>query len=429
MSATTNNTLTIDWEYWDAQLQAFDALDSGDYDVVVFRGGFGSGKTMFGVRWIIETALATPRSDNLIMAIDFKKGGPTTFKKLFQELPGEDTVPAEGGDAENSPIVAEHNQRDNRVTLVNGSIIRLGSADRWNRYAGSEFNAIHCDEVSHYDTTNLYDLHEMLISRQRTKDGPNVTLWTSTGNGYNDFYDITERRVDQEDNPLPWADTMKVIQANSLHNPFLEEKDKLKRQFGGTERAEQALAGGFAAATGLVYSSFSRNDHVRTDETIPELRNEHYYAYDHGWKDPRVLLHIQKTVHDQYAIVDEFYQTETAVEQAVKWLSSKPEGTIYAEHEPEHIEKFRQAGFRVEAAIKSLDEGIPVVREFLAKDGKGRPGLLVHDDCVNTIQEFLSYKEEHVGKSMATDHAADCVRYLLTTRELDTGSGFYFTTA
>ncbi|UBF23440.1 terminase large subunit [Halorubrum tailed virus 28] len=417
---TTSNW---DFELWDAQSRTWEYLDGDGADLVVFRGGYGSGKTILGVRWIITTALRVPKSDNLILAPDSQKGGPTTYKAFFEELPGEETVPDEGGDPENSPLIAEYNRVERRATFQNGAIVRLGSADVWNRYAGGEFNAIYCDEVAHYENTDLYDLHEMLITRQRTDAGPNVTLWTSTGNGYNQFYDITERRVQPDgeggEEPLPWAESMRVVVANSLHNPFLNEKEKYRRQFEGTEREAQALKGGFSAAKGLVYGQFTRKSHERDGDTMPELRDTYFYGYDHGWDDPRVMLQIGKTVHDQYAILDEFYESQAKVSRAVEWLEERPKGRVYAEHEPEHIEMFRQAGYPTEKAVKDLDEGIPLVREFLETDDEGRPGLLVHEDCVNTIQEFQSYKEDHVGKSKAADHAMDSLRYVLATRELD----------
>jgi hypothetical protein len=38
-------------------------------------------------------------------------------------------------------------------------------------------------------------------------------------------------------------------------------------------------------------------------------------------------------------------------------------------------------------------------------------GLLVSSSCRYLIREFLGYKEEHVGKSQATDHCLDSLRY------------------
>lgn len=414
----STNSVSLGGSYWDAQLRTFDALESGDNDLVVFRVGYAGGKTILGCDWIHQTAVQIPESDNLVMAPDYAKGGPATYKTLFERLPGKDTVPDQGGDPESSPIVDSYHDVKKRLTYVNGSVTRLGSADKWNRYAGSEFNAIYCDEPAHYGTTDLYDLTEMLTSRQRTEQGPNVMLWTSTGNGFNQYYDITERQVDAEGDPLSWADRMAVIVGDSRNNPFLPDsaRRKLERQFAGTDREAQALAGGFAAPSGLVYGDFSRHRHVRPTDDLRERVGEwRAYGYDHGWDDPRVVLEVAMTDYDQLCVIDEFYRSGVEYERAVEWLRGRPDGTVFAEHEPEHQQAFRTAGYRVEPAEKSLDEGIPAVRKRLdwRDDPEGRPGLLVADDCVNTIREFQDYQEDEVGTAKAVDHALDSLRYLV----------------
>lgn len=432
----TTDGVRIGGEYWSKQLATFEALESGDYDLVVFRTGYGGGKTLLGSDWIHSVAVEVPKSDNLVIAPDSMKGGPTTYKRFFDRLPGEETVPDEGGDPENSPIVDQYHAVERRLTYTNGSIARLGSADRWNRYAGGEFNAIYCDEPAHYDTTNLYDLHEMLISRQRTEAGPNVTLWTSTGAGFDQYYDITERMATPDDDPLPWADRMKVIVGSSLDNPFLEEKDKMRAQFAGTERAEQALHGGFAAPEGLVYGDFSRQHHVQSADWIADHVDAGatpIYGYDAGWDHPRVLLQLRPTHHDQWAVTNCYYATEKPFEHLCDpsddsgWVYERDleRGPLYAEHEPEHIRKFRRAGFEAVKAEKSLDEGIPFVRGKLERKGDaGRPGLVVVDDCVEVVQEFQSYKEEHVGKSGdVPDNCLDSLRYALFTHSPRSDSG------
>jgi hypothetical protein len=422
------NSVTVGGSYWDAQLRTFDALESGDNDLVVFRVGYAGGKTILGCDWIHQTAVQIPESDNLVMAPDYAKGGPATYKTLFERLPGEDTVPDQGGDPENSPIVDSYHDVKKRLTYVNGSVTRLGSADKWNRYAGSEFNAIYCDEPAHYGTTDLYDLTEMLTSRQRTHAGPNVMLWTSTGNGFNQYYDITERQVDAEGDPLSWADRMAVIVGDSRNNPFLpaDARRKLERQFAGTDREAQALAGGFAAPSGLVYGDFSRQRHVRSRDTLAaRCGTWRAYGYDHGWDDPRVVLEVAMTDYGQLCVLDEFYQSGVEYERAVEWLRGRPDGTVYAEHEPEHQQAFRNAGFRVEPAEKSLDEGIPAVRKRLdwRDDPDERPGLLVADECVHTIREFQDYQEEEVGTAKAVDHALDSLRYLVMGVDGETKEG------
>lgn len=408
--------------YWHAQLDVFDALENGENDLVVFRAGYGGGKTLLGSDWILGVATQIPNGHSLVLAPDKTKGGPATYKGFYERLPGENTVPNDAdGDPENSPIVAGHHGTKHRLTLVNGHIIQLGGADIWSRFAGTEFNAIWCDEVAHYGTTDLYDLHEMLITRQRTERGPNVTLWTSTGNGFNQFYDITERRVDPDDQPLPWSDRMEVIVGDTRDNPFHHELDKMRAQFEGTEREKQALEGGFSAAEGLVYSQFSRETHIVPRDAVALRQGWRIYGYDYGHSDPRVLLEIAKTHADQYVVLDSYYREQQPIEALVDphtgsgWVleNEKPLGEVYCDHDPEHIQKFRDAGYEAYAATKDIDEGIEEVRSVLETDVDGRPGLLVVDECTDLIQEFQSYKEEDVGSRRATDHALDALRYAI----------------
>lgn len=420
MSTTTTSTL-VNYQWTDYQAHVRDLLEEGDNDIVVLRIGYGGGKSRCGAQWIHRGAMLDRDGvgESLVMAQDFEKGKSTTYGVFFKTLPGEDTNPFKDGDPEHSPIVADYNANDKRVVYITGHVAWLGGADKWSRFAGGEFARIWCDEVAHYPPqTNLYDLHRMLTTRQRTEVGPNTTLWTSTGNGYNQYHAITERKVDEDDEPLAWRDRLEVVVASTEHNTLLPKGglEKIKRQFKGTPREEQGLHGGFAAAEGLVYDQFSRNTHVITEADAEELATEDaLYGYDHGWGDPRVVVDVRKTPYDQYLVYDLFYRSETKYQAAVDWLvtNDKPRGTVYAEHEPEHQEAFRQAGYPCEQAIKSLDEGIPEVRRHLETDAEGRPGLLVSDRCAEVVQEFMSYKEEHVGKSVAVDHALDSVRYLI----------------
>jgi hypothetical protein len=425
-------SIDVDWKWTDYQAEVRDALEAGAHDLVVFRTGYGGGKSRGGAQWIHRGGLTDREGagESLVMAQDYEKGKSTTYSVYFKTLPGERTNPFNDGDPENSPIIQSYNANDKRVVYVTGHTVWLGGADKWSRFAGGEFCRIWCDEVAHYPpTTDLYKLHEMLITRQRTEVGPNTTLWTSTGDGFNQFYDVTERQVDAEGEPLPWRESMKVVVASTEHNELMPEDglDKIRRQFKGTEKEDQGLHGGFAAAEGLVYGDFSRNTHVVDAERVPELVTDArpIYGYDAGWDHPRVLVEWRPTHYDQWIAVDMYYESEKAFaylcdpDDGTGWLlaNDKDPGPIYAEHEPEHIQQFRRAGFPAQKAEKSLDEGIPYVRGLLEEKGDpARPGLLVSDACTPLIQEFQSYKEEHVGRGGdVPDHALDASRYALFT--------------
>lgn len=413
-----SETATLTYDLWSAQRETLDELEGEDPpDVGALLGGYGSGKSIFGARWLIAQALEYPGSHFLAMGQTFSEARTSTFQVLFEQLPGERTAlrTSSYNGPETSPIVSDYNRAEHRLTLINDSVITLGSGDKWSRFAGAEFGGIWMDEPSHYGE-DLHDLLEMMGSRLRGVDGPKTQLWTLTGNGYNAAYTILEQREDANGEDLGLE--IELVRASTLNNPYHDEADRERfaRQFSGTAREEQALHGGFAAAQGLVYSSFTRDVHVVSraealDLVDPDAR--HLYGYDAGWRDPRTLLEIAKTDYGQLIVLDEYHESESHVEEAVAWLKAndKPRGPIYCEHEPSDIEKFKRAGYAAKKAEKSIDAGISEVRGRLELDDAGRPGLLISETCENLIRELLGYREEQVGTSSAVDHCADALRY------------------
>jgi hypothetical protein len=428
---------------------------------------------MLGARWLLAQAIQHPGSKFLAMGVTFSEARDTTYTKLFQQLPGERTAltTSDYNGPESSPIVDDYNRQEHRLTLVNDSEIVLGSADKYSRFAGAEFGAVWLDEPSHYGET-LHELLGMLTTRLRGVPGPKQQMWTLTGEGYNAAWEILEKRENADGDPIGL--NVHVETASVLDNPYLSEgeKEAFKRQYAGTGKEQQALHGGFSAAEGLVYSQFARETHViPTTEAERHVENGWRIAgYDAGWDDPRVLLLLGRTPHGQYVVLDEFHRSESHVSDAVEWLDQRPKadreplrqgggsGTIYCEHAPGDVEKFRTAGYGAEKAEKSINEGIADVRQRLQPDGNaevgeaGRPtipstwsgaggpapnssgtpapddapedrvGLLVAKRAKHTIREFLSYKEDHVGTSQATDHCVDALRYAVHTHERG-GSG------
>lgn len=415
-----------------------DDMPRDGWDIVGALGGYRSGKTTVGARWIINQAAATPGTRWLVMGQDFAKAKKTTFKVLYQNLPGENThiLTSRYNGVEASPLVEDFNRQDMVLTLANDSQIVLGSADDPGRHAGDEFHGAWLDEPSLYGS-ELHQIRRMVGSRL-SAGPPAVQLWTFTGNGYNACYDIMRRRVDEEEVPL--NENIKEIRLSNQANPFITPatKRKLRRQYEDTHLEEQGLFGGYAAARGLVYSGFRRPDHVIPAEEARNVLDDsgefRLFGTDAGWNDPRVILELGRTPYGQLVVVDEFYRSETHVEDSIKWLQGsmadtveKPPGVMWCEHEPSEIAKYRQAGYRAFKAEKSIDLGISAVRRRLGNDSRGKVGLLVSDACENLISEFQTYKEEEVGTKKAEDHALDSLRYAIVgydekTTESDSGS-------
>jgi len=402
-------------EYIDVEVPA------DGWDIVGALGGYRSGKSTTGARFIHNLALERPGVRLLCMGQDFAKAKKTTYKVLFQNLPGEMThvLTANHNGPETSPIIEDYSRRDNILTYRNGSQVVLGSADDPGRHAGDEFHAAWLDEPSLYGD-DLHQIRRMIGSRLSTGP-PAVQLWTYTGNGMggNAAYEIMERRVDEDEEPL--SSNIHVVELNVLLNPFIapSTKRKLRRQYEGTHLEEQGLYGGYAAARDLVYSKFNRNDHVLPAAEADVLADEEFrfYGYDAGWTDPRVVVELTTNPYGQLLVLDEYYREESHVEDAISWLKgnlgneAKPTGVIHSEHEPEDITKFRKAGFQAVPANKSLNAGIPAVRRRLGTDSTGRVGLIISDRCEQLISEIQSYKSKDVGTKRAEDHALDAMRY------------------
>lgn len=398
----------LEYTLWDSQREVLSEFVSGEHQIVDMRAGYRAGKSVTGARGIIKCAWDLPNSRWLTMSESFAEGWNTTYRVLFEQLPGYD-----GDDVESSPIVAEFRRQDKILKLTNGSVIVLGSAAKADRHKGDEFSGIWCDEVAFYN--DLYNLTSMLLSRLSASQGPLSMLWTTTTNGYNDYYYVTEEGIDADGEVLSWD--IKTVTADSRNNPFLskEARDNLK-QTHKNNKAE-GLLGGFSSAEGRVYEEFTRETHVVSIDDIPLVDDWRIYAYDSGWDDPRVILEIAKTTHNQLVVVDEFYKSETEVEDAIDWLRDKSSGRLYSDHEPEHMHKMRKElnHIMVQKANKKIDDGIEKVQDRLRTGYEGMRGLLVLDRCSKTIKEFLSYTKDDVGSSNAEDHTMDCIRYAIAT--------------
>lgn len=421
MSVETDGQV-IRYDFWEAQEECIERLADGAHDIVAFLAGYGAGKTIVGARWLLTQALAHPGSHFLCMGINYSRAQGTTYEALFEQLPGGDqtTTLTEGFNGpEQSPIVADYNRNNKRLTLSNASVITLGSADKWSRHAGAEFGAIWLDEPSHYGS-DLHDLLEMLGSRLRGAAGPQNQLWTLTGNGYNAAWEVLDEQQDSNGEPLGL--NIDVVRAYSLSNPYLSsaEKERFERQYAGSSREEQALYGGFAAAQGLTYPMFSRDRHVvGHSEAVDRLAGTwRVYAHDPGYTDPRGVLEIGRTDSGQYIVLDEFYRTGTNVDAAIRWVAGRPDGTVFSDHDPGEQREMRQAGLGAQNAKKDLDAGVAAVRRSFDIDpDSDQPGVLISDRCEHLIQELLSYQEDEIGSAVAVDHLCDCLRYAIYSED------------
>lgn len=416
----------LNWKFWSKQAIAIQHAQNGDYDIVCFLGGYRSGKSITGARWLTLSALENPDGQFLAMAVDYNKGKTTTYNVLFEHgLPNPENTnlnPFTGGNPTQSPVVHHWTKIDRTLTLVNGSTITLAGADEETRYEGGSFNAVWMDEPGNY--RSKLDGVTSTVMERLDRGPPATSMWTTTGK-QGPLQRILKRR-EWKDGSTVNLD-IKIIRASTENNIFLNNDalQRLKRRYTNSVNEGMALKGEFGAVEGRVYPEFSRKTHVVNRDKVNVHDSWRVYGYDAGWKDPRVLVEIGKTALDQLVVLDVFYKSKSYVSDVIQWLQEgdKVEGRMYCEHEPGDIEKFRrELRWKAVKAEKNIDRGINTVRERLRLDGDGRPGLLVCSCCEKAVSEFESYQEEDVGGADVEDHFLDALRYAVMGVE-DGGGG------
>ena len=366
-----SNTLTYDT--WEAQRRAIETTNQEHTDIAAFLAGYGSGKTLLGARWLIKQALEHDSSRFLALGIDFQKARDTTFRVLFEQLPGDRTgiFTSSFNGPEQSPLVSDYNRQDHRLTLVNDTVIKLGSADRWNRYAGDSYGGVWADEVGHYGD-DLHDLLEMLGSRLRGVGGPQTQLWTLTGNGKNAAFDIIDRGLDANGDEMGL--NIETVKASTLNNPYLDEseKERFQRQYGNTSREGQALHGGFASGEGnllnrdqLSFIDESNYDggenfifHIGVDLAYVESKakaNESDSDYTAA-----VLVGHDRSNGTAY-VLDVKRERGMSLRQSISWLSKfaarVPQPTIKIEDVAAQKYLIQEAKREVQGTIQSVSPG------------------------------------------------------------------------
>ena len=400
------------YDLWEAQERAIsDFYENTESDITDFRAGYRAGKSLLGARAIINGAWSIDGSRWLVMAESYKEGQRTTFRILFENLPEYD-----GDDPASSPIVESYHKQEGKLKLTNGSVIVFAYSGKVDGVKGDEYSGVWMDEVAFYN--DLYQVNDMVMTRLSATHGPLSILWTTTthpNDPFNAYYDIAEtNKHPQTDEELPWR--INTIKANSQNNPFLSDRAKEKQKRLNKHNKEQAIKGGFATVDGQVYPEFSDKNIVQYDDIKDDLyEGFRLYTYDSGFDDPRVVLEVGMTTQNQLVVLDEFYESETYIEDAIEWLDGKPGGVLVTEHEPEHYNKIqRDTNLVVVKAEKSIDDGIQAVANRL-RDKNGIVGLMVTEECENTIEEFRTYTKPVSNSHAQKDHAMDCIRYLVYT--------------
>lgn len=250
-----------------------------------------------------------------------------------------------------------------------------------------------------------------------------------------------------------------LVWLHTTDNPYLDPREVSKMSSSASEEAMR-VRGEFVALEGRVWGSFSRATHVVPAFVVPE-GSPRWRAIDFGTRHPFACLWVTRLKHavdlpDGRRLPDgllvvyrEHYRAEWTLAQHVarmrelegltkEWerqaelevLNGRPtpedERLPYPEPiewtwaDPEDPQQVLQLVHTygvtdLSRARKAVAAGITAVAEALALRPDGWPGLVVVEDCVETIREAEAYcwgergdSERPTGQS---DHTCDALRY------------------
>ena len=231
-------------------------------------------------------------------------------------------------------------------------------------------------------------------------------VFSSTPNGFNDFYELSNQAQRRED----WF----YLHATAYDNPFNDKAwlDKKREELPEDVFSQEYLAD-FRKKSGLVIPEFSREKHLY--EELPVGDYEKLAGVDFGYVHPCAVMEIHWNGEKLY-VEDEWYKTGRTDAQIVEYAASCDFRAVYPD--PENaggIEELRRGGVNVREVKKgkgSIVAGVQMIRElFISKR------LFINKRCVNLIAELEIYSYEEDSKKEVpkkeNDHAIDAIRYVI----------------
>jgi phage terminase large subunit-like protein len=230
----------------------------------LLMAGRGFGKTFCGSNWLAERALAES-GDYAIIA-------PTLgdAKAICVEGPS-GLLKALGG--ENGPHIENYNRSEYTIYLVNGSRIRLGSADAPARIRGWNFRAVWCDEVGSWVNLTVWNEGVKFATRI---GNPQIMITTTPTRGNKILIKLLDDHAAAGGSILGGLAGNTYLTRGSTRenerNLSRDWLDEIEEEFGGTELGRQELDGELLRAVPGALITMDIIEHTRlTAAQVPDF--------------------------------------------------------------------------------------------------------------------------------------------------------------
>lgn len=295
---------------------------------------------------------------------------------------------------------------------LNGNIVQFLALDQPQKKRGARRDRLWMNEANEFE---YEDYFQLMIRTKGEK-----WLDYNPSDEYHWIYEEIDAQKGEEFDRDLFGRKVHFIRSTFLDNPFLDisivRQIKMLKKTDPTYWKIYGL--GERAVTQLkIYHNWHEIGY------FPEDCEEQCFGMDFGFNNPAVLLRVgfKYKVNGQYLDVyyDEiFYKTQCTNSQLIQLAKTMIpnhllDKIIYQDSaEPDRIQEFKNAGFRVKPAYKgpnSVADGIDQLK---------RCNIYITSRSVNTIKEIKAYKwkEDKNGKALEEplkfmDHAMDAMRY------------------
>ena len=305
------------------------------------------------------------------------------------------------GQLDDLGIPYTHQKSENVIVFPNGHEILCRSLDDPSKVRGPNLDYCWVDEAG-YITGEAW-----AVVKGRVRVGVAPQAWTtSTPKGRNWMWEEWERdATGNEFDPV-----RPLFRVRTDENPELPAG--FAASLGYTDTfAAQELGGEFVAFEGLVYPGFTRDKVQRVDTTGWGT----VLGLDLGTRNPTAAL-VVRYAGDRRHYEAEHYErgmsSDSITDLAVRLVARyQPEYIVVDPSAAGLIKSLEERRIRVRKAVNDVKVGIATLTSVI-------PDLTVDPSCVNTIQEFESYRypDGTRGNSDSpvkeNDHLMDCARYV-----------------
>ena len=366
----------------------------------VLNWGRRTGKSTLAIHETFKQAIKK-QGRYWIISPTYKQSKNIYWRSLINQLPLDDI---------------KRNETELIMLLPNGSIIELKGADQPDSLRGAGIEGVILDEYAFMKP----DVWEEII-RPMLLDSKGWAIFISTPNGFNHFWELSERAKRE--------DKWEYFHATTYDNPHIDKAElDVEREYSDQDTFAQEYLGEFKKVKGLVYSGFDRDIHVVKTNEIP-TEGTKYVGIDFGFTNPTAMLFTIVDYDNNWWVYDEAYQSGLTTEQGVgiynqKTASQVISGTVGDSAAAQEIGNWKAMGVYVKPVDKKADSiqaGIQMIQDRLKVQANNKPRLFVSQACKSLIWEFETYRYEQQKEDRnapeqpikENDHAMDALRYLL----------------